>query len=131
MLALLTPFSELNMKKDVHSKMDDLDYSEMSMQSYLTDPKMKVSEARTIFRFRTRMTKFWGNFKGGRPPQVCIVCKEAQSTDTQQHIFECKALAQIINIEGKYEEIFRTVIDEKLVKTLENVMKIREEMGET
>ena len=56
-LALL----ELNMKKDGHSKMDDLDYSEMSMQMYLKDPKMKVSEARTIFWFRTR------NFKGEDP----------------------------------------------------------------
>ena len=48
-----------------------------------------------------------------------------------QHIFECKALAQSINIEEKYKDIFRKVFDEKLVKTLENIMKIREEMGET
>ena len=70
------------MKKDGHSKMDDLEYSEMSMQSYSKDPKMKVSEARTMFRFRTRMTKYLGNFKGERPPQVCMVCNETQSTYT-------------------------------------------------
>ena len=83
-LALVT----LMNKKEKHSKMDDLIYVELSMQNYLKDEKIRVQEARILFKFRTRMAKFWGNFKGGRPPQQCPVCKEPGSVDTQLHSFQ-------------------------------------------
>ena len=125
-LALVT----LMNKKEKHSKMDDLMYVELSMQNYLKDEKIRVQEARILFKFRTRMAKFWGNFKGGRPPQQCPVCKEPGSVDTQLHSFQCKVLAENINMEGNYSEMFTTNIDKNIARKLENIEKFREELLE-
>ena len=122
-LALLTLIN----KKETHSKMNDLDYLELSMQNYLKDEKIKVKEARMLFKYRTRMANFWGNFKGGRPPQQCPVCNEAGSVDTQQHSFHCKVIAEKITISGKYQEIFTTNIDVNIARTVTNIEEFREE----
>ena len=52
--------------KESHTRIDNLEYSELLMQNYLKDVKIKVKEAKSLFKFRTRMAKFWGNFKGAR-----------------------------------------------------------------
>ena len=59
--------------------MDDRIYENPEMQEYLKDETIKVNQARTLFRFRTRMTRYWENFKGGRPPQHFPLCSDALS----------------------------------------------------
>ena len=56
--------------KETHSKMDNLKYSDLDMQMYLMDDAITTSQARALFRFRTRMARFWENFKGGRSPEL-------------------------------------------------------------
>ena len=73
------------------------------MQKYLENENIKVSEAKSVFKFRTRMMKCWGNFKGGWPPQKCPICKEQGSMDTQEHSFQCRVMN--INIEGEYQKV--------------------------
>ena len=118
-------FETLIKKKEKHSKMDNLTYADLEMQSYLKDEKIRVDQARTIFRLRTRMARYWENFKGGRPPDPCPVCKEAQSVDTQPHSFLCEATALNVKINGNYSNIFGTRIDEMTAKTAENIEKFR------
>ena len=98
------------------------------MQNYLKEEKIKVKEARMLFKYRTRMAIFWGNFKGGRPPQQCPVCKEAGSWDTQLHSFQCKVITEKITIEGNYQEIFTTNIDVNIARTVTNIEEFREEI---
>ena len=113
-LALLT----LNKMKEGHSKMDNLVYLELAIQSYLKDKRNSVEEARILFRFRTRMSRCWENFKGGRPPQTCPVCKDSTSIDTQIHSFQCGVIKENISISGTYEDIFKTTTDKEVVKTI-------------
>ena len=54
----------LTKKREKHSKMDNLTYGDLEMQGYLKNEKIRVNQARSIFRFRTRMARFWENFKG-------------------------------------------------------------------
>ena len=110
--------------------MENLEYAQLEMQTYLENEQVKVKEAKSLFKFRTRMMKCWDNFKGGRPPQNCSICKEPNSQDTQQHSFHCRILKQLINIEGKYEEIFENNVHENLARTVEQIEKIREELLE-
>ena len=35
------------------------------MQTYLENGQIKVKDAKTLFKFRTRMMKWWDNFNGG------------------------------------------------------------------
>ena len=83
---------KLNETIEKHSKMDNIDYYELKMQDYLKNEKISVKQARILFKYRTRMARFWENFKAGRPPQPCPVCKDGLSVDTQRHSFNCKTL---------------------------------------
>ena len=123
-------FDLLSNMKEKHSKMENLQYTELKIQNYLENDQIKVDEARTLFKFRTRMMKCWGNFKGGRPPQNCPICKEHYTVDTQEHSFECRVLKRMINIEGEYHDIFSNNINEKIARTVDRIEKMRIELLE-
>ena len=93
------------------------------MQSYLKDEKIRVDQARILFRYRTRMARYWEKFKGGRPTDPCPVCKEAQSVDTQPHSFQCEVTASNVTINGSYYNIFGARVDEITAKPVENIEK--------
>ena len=117
----------LKLVKESHSKMSNLDYDDLEMQQYLKDENIKTNQARALFRFRTRMARFWENFKGGRPPQPCPICKQAQSVDTEAHSFKCEVIASNISVDGEYSEIFGPRAGQKIAKTVENIEKYREQ----
>ena len=116
----------LILEKERHSKMENLNYKNLEMQDYSKDQTINVNQARTLFRFRTRMARFWGNFKGGRPPQKCPVCSEVMSIDTQSHSFQCEVLGASININGNYENIFEAKVTQTVARTVENIEKFRQ-----
>ena len=49
--------------KSKHSKMENLDYSELKLQKYLNNPLITVQEAKNLFKFRTRVANFQANMK--------------------------------------------------------------------
>ena len=115
----------LNITKEKHSKMENLQYVELGMQKYLKNEKITVKQARILFKFRTRMERFWGNFKGGKPPQPCPVCKDVLSVDTQEHSFRCKVLAESMKLSNNYKGIFSSEVEHEIVITVENIEKFR------
>ena len=117
--------TNLNKTKEKHSKMENLQYAELGMQKYLKNEKITVKQARILFKFRTRMERFWGNFKGGKPPQPCPVCKDVLSVDTQEHSFRCKVLAESMKISNNYKGIFSSEVEHEIVITVENIEKFR------
>ena len=76
------------------------------------------------------MAKFWVNFKVGRPPQHCPLCKEKGSVDTQVHSFQCKTIKMNIHIEGENKNVFKHSIYEKIARTVESIERIREDLLE-
>ena len=116
----------LNESKEKHSKMDNMEYYELKMQDYLQDENISVKQARILFKYRTRMARFWENYKAGRPPQPCPVCKDVQSVDTQRHSFKCKTLTGNIEVNGNYEDIFSSQIADQTLKSVEKIEKFRE-----
>ena len=110
--------------KERHSKMKNLNYTSIEMQQYLKEKDISTSQAKTIFRFRTRMEKFSDNFKGGGPTKLCPVC--ISSTDTQSHSFSCPIIKENMEISGSLNDIYKHTITNKLARTLENIIKFRE-----
>ena len=113
----------LNREKEKHSKMNNLTYADLEMQSYLKDEKIRVDQAKILFRFRTRMARYWENFKGGRPPDPCPVCKEP-------HSFQCGVTASNVTINGIYNNIFGARVGEITAKTVENIEQFRKQFLE-
>ena len=70
----------------------------------------------------------WGNFKGGKPQQICQLCCEPSTTDTQEHLFNCNVINENMQIEESYTDIFEENISEKIAKTLQKIISLREEI---
>ena len=115
----------LNEYKSGHSKMDNLFYVELNMQYYLKDRKLSLRQARAVFKYKTRMANFSDNFRGGKETKPCPLCKD--DPDTQRHSLLCKVIRQNITINIRYEDIFHSQVDQEVAKTLENILRFKED----
>ena len=106
-------------------KMRNLFYTELKIQEYLKDDRITTSQARAVFRYKTRMANLPENFKGGAETKPCPMCKDA--LDTQQHSFNCRVILENIEVEGQYSEVFFSKVQPQTAKTLESMLKFREE----
>ena len=82
------------MNKESHSKMSNLTYEDLEMQGYLKDEKIRVNQARAIFRFRTRMARFWENFKGVGPLNLVQYVKKHRVLTLKQTVSSVGSLPQ-------------------------------------
>ena len=125
--------SELINKKENHSKMSDISYSEFKMQNYLKNQDINSGQAKSLFKFRSRMVDVKCNFKNKFADLDCPLCKI--SPDTQEHLLKCEKI-QEKNIEIKnnktceYKDIFKpdTTKMKETVELLTKAMKIRNEL---
>ena len=114
--------------KDGHTKMDNLNYGELGLQSYLKDSRIPVAEARNLYRYRTRCVKYKENMKSSytHTSLACPLC--LVQPDTQKHSLESNEVKSKTVIEGKYEDIFDEDIPSGISKTLLRIAKLREEL---
>ena len=61
-------FLQFPSSSSTYSKLDNLAYSKLEIQQYLTSDQKSVSEKRVLFRCRVRMERFGENFRGGKGP---------------------------------------------------------------
>ena len=87
-----------------HSKLDNLWYSDLNIQKYLTASKFTAEEARMLFLFRTRMARFEENFRNGKEHIICPLCQ--LHYDSQNLAFQCPIVNANIKVNGKYEDLF-------------------------
>ena len=73
----------LNNIKSGHSKMDNLNYREINLQSYLNSSEIHPQLAKTIFKWRTRMVNFKNNFRNGNDDISCALgCRHVDSQES-------------------------------------------------
>ena len=109
--------------KEGHSKMSNLNYTDLKMQSYLRNSNINVSEAQNVFRFRTRSAYFKANYKSKYSDQSCPLCQ--LHLDTQELSFKCEKINEELEINEDYNNIFKKDVQSKLAKTLFEVTTIR------
>ena len=108
------------------SKMNLLKYDKLESQQYLEE--FNVSKAKTIFRFRTNMANFDGNFRGKETIGVCPVC--GLHKDLQNLSFDCPVLKHELNITENYENLFTSTITQRLADILVKIVNIRKSLKE-
>ena len=69
------------------------------------------------------MAPFNENFKGQGPPKLCPLCENF--IDSQIHSFHCSKMISHIEINGRYEDIFKQKINKELLKTLKKILEVR------
>ena len=98
--------------KNKHSKMEKIEFNKLRCKSYLNDPRITPSEAKLLFKLRTRMFPVKENFKNKIKKHGqnfnCEICKTEK--DTQKHLLQCQVLKAIVpelnDTKVKYEDIF-------------------------
>ena len=105
---------DLIKRKNSHSKMKNLEYSELELQPYFKSKLLFKTEAQNLFRYRTRMADFKNNFKNGNTNISCLLCPIGE--DSQNHILECEVIvAECPEIKMntiQYEDIFSRDVNE-------------------
>ena len=109
-----------------HSKMDNLVYNKLKLQSYPKSPDIPVHEAKNSFRFRVRTATFKDFFCEKYMNKAWPLC--TVHMDTQTHAVQCVQVKQMISIEGNYSNIFKEKIPCDISRTLYKITKLREDL---
>ena len=82
-------YKKLLEDKEQSSKMKSLNYTSLTLQSYLSSKSgLTNEEKRSLFRWRNHMTKV--NYNYGAKDALCPVCKKEK--DKQEHLLSCPEL---------------------------------------
>ena len=112
-------------KKDTHSKLDNIFYRELKIQNYLCDENISYTQALVLFSYRTRMSKYSGNYPGKDGVISCPLCYN--HLDLQTFSFQCGKIRENMPIEGRYSNLFSENISIQTVTTVENIDTFREQ----
>ena len=115
--------TELNKKKSAHSKLCNIEYDDLKLQAYLKCDNISVRQAHTLIKFRTRMAKYGGNYKGANASPECPLCGE--HGDNQEEIYICKFNKSNVKITGNYKEIFKCDVSVETINSLETLYRMR------
>ena len=114
--------NKFNLKKNTHSKMANLHYSELKLQGYLELEEISVENSKILLSWRLRMARFGANY--GKRNEPCPLCK--LHTESQENCFNlCKEIKKNVMITCKYENIFHGPFTE-IAQILKKITKIRE-----
>ena len=116
---------ELKGKQAKHSKMENIKYSNIKMQTYLTSERIHPDQKRTIFRFRTRMERFGENYRAGSTPAICPLCQ--LHFDNQELSLTCPEIRKEYKVKGDMKQIYKDEIEEEIIETITNIMNIRKQ----
>ena len=126
-------FNQLIKRKDKHSKMENLEYSGLKIQTYFQLEGITTGQIRNIFKYRTRMAPYGENFRGGRESVACPLCKT--HLDSQALGPMCPAIRKEISVSLDLNIVYSEDIDLETAKLVEKVLntrnKIIQEINET
>ena len=108
-------FENLQSLKMSHSKVENVEHSDIIMQKYLkpNNTKMNKEDAQLIFKLRCRMTEAKVNLKGKYDNLECGACGIEE--ENQEHIIKCEELNMNNDIvEFEYSKLFNGTVLEKL-----------------
>ena len=124
-------FEYLIKKKDMHSKVEHINFEKLELQKYLkANSTLDNEEKYLLFKFRTRMMQMKTNYRNNFTELKCkLGCKEE---DEQSHLFQCDVLINNCenlanNVTVEYEDIFSTEISKqtKAIKLLTQIWSTR------
>ena len=114
--------------KGKHSKMDNLNYEKLDLQTYLKSNFFKT-EVQQLFKFRTRMANVKTNFKNGNEDDICPF-QSCDKIDDQEHLLSCVAIHGTTPSKEKYSDIFSNIPNNarKAIQELMSSMEKRENL---
>ena len=116
-------------KKNKHSKLENLFYTELKTQKHFLNGEITREQAQNLFSYRVRMANFSENFRGYSGHSPCPLC--LAHLDCQAMIFSCPIIKENVTLQGNYKEIFSTNISAGLVKCVNEIENFRKSFIES
>ena len=110
-----------------HSKLDNLEFYDLKMQSYFSLNTVTVEQVRATFLFRVRMSDFAGNYRGKEIGRLCPLCQN--HLDTQDTLPDCKVIRDYMsdtNIRELLKVVYSSHVDSETVMKISEILKYRE-----
>ena len=99
------------------SKVLHINYKDLKMQKYLKSKEVNKYFAKFIFGLRSRMLDVVANYPNKSKPNLCTLCKDSNSEDSQQHILKCPKLSEnevVDNNCPSYQDLFDEDVSKQL-----------------
>ena len=112
---------KLILKRDTHSKMANLLYTNIEIQKYLLREDMTTTQKRLVFKHRTRMANYGENYRGGLRQIMCPLCKS--HVDDQDLSYTCPVILSEVELLEGSNDVYR---DDIKLETVHNITKITE-----
>ena len=121
----------LNKQKKCHKKMNNLEYKELKTQNYFFINGLKIEEIQNVFKFRTRMTKIGGNYKGKEGVNKCPLCDEHM--DVQEMLINCEPLRNKLEVDDTKDisDIYSEEVTLESARIVSKLQEIRKKLLET
>ena len=89
-------------KKENHSKLSNLVYSDLKLQDYMK--KLTASQAQAVFAYRSRMAEYSENYRGGQGHLPCPF--RLMHLACQSISFNYPSVEENVELQGNYENIY-------------------------
>ena len=120
-------FDDLLLKKEGYSKGNNLEYGELKMRSYLKSEFINSNDAKTIFKFRSRMLNVKNNFRGSHQNNLNCPLGCPNQIDSQIHLIFCQNNEKSSSVsEAEYNSLFG-VNEEKMIPVIQKLNQILED----
>ena len=88
--AKLKAFEWLISEKDKLSKVKNVIFNELKMQTFLCPNNLEINQQKLLFQLRSRMTNLKENYKHKYKILLCPICQK--DGDSQSHLLICEEL---------------------------------------
>ena len=108
--------------KNSHSKLDNLIYTELLMQPYMSSKCIFKNDAQLLFKLRTRMADFKANFRNGNEDLKCIL--DCPEEDRQDHVLICDTIVE--NIPQANTVSYKSIFSKNTPEIMDTLKVIKE-----
>ena len=105
--------------------MENLHYTELKIQTYLKSEETSTQQKKILFKYRVRMEHFGENYRGGKGPAPCPLCK--MPLDNQEMAFQCPEFRKSVKVEGSLDDIFKENIRMGTIRTIQRITELRKQ----
>ena len=126
-------FKYLEGEKNKHSKIRDIKYKNLKIQSYILSDQLSNEDVCMLFALRSRMIKVKRNFSNqfGQNLSCTLGCRFEES---QNHLLKCEYILNKMDdkdvlTDCEYSDLFGNIEEQvEIAKIFSEILKIREEL---
>ena len=107
-----------------HSKMYNLHYSELGLQTYFKIHGIQTKEVLNLFKWRVGMAPLGENFRGNGCNVMCPLCDV--HLDNQPTIFQCAEIKRQMTINCDLDDIYKENVKLETAQKLTEIEEFRE-----